>query len=57
MDSVDGRMPITECRLRTVSPKNKVAAKPKLLARRSPGESEFCLDHSAIAREMIASQY
>jgi hypothetical protein len=37
-DSVGGRLPNLECRVRTVSPKGKVVVKPKLLAGRSPEE-------------------
>jgi hypothetical protein len=46
-DSVEGRLVIVECRVRTVSSKGKVVVKPKLIARRSPEEAEFLDDLSA----------
>jgi uncharacterized cupin superfamily protein len=46
-DSVDGRLGVLECRVRTVSSKGKVAVKPKLIGRRSPEESEFLDDLTA----------
>lgn len=46
-DSVEGRLVIIECRVRTVSSKGKVVVKPKLIARRSPEEAEFLDDLSA----------
>jgi hypothetical protein len=46
-DSVEGRLPILECRVRTVSSKGKVVVKPKLIARRSPVEAEFLDDLAA----------
>ena len=46
-DSVEGRLSITECRVRTVSSKGKVVVKPKLIARRSPEEAEFLDDLAA----------
>jgi hypothetical protein len=46
-DSVEGRLPILECRVRTVSSKGKVVVKPKLRARRSPEEAEFLDDLAA----------
>ena len=47
VDSVAGRMPIRECRVRTVTSKGKVVVKPKLIGRRSPEEAEFLDDLAA----------
>ena len=47
VDSVEGRLPILECRVRTVSSKGKVVVKPKLIARRSLEEAEFLDDLAA----------
>jgi hypothetical protein len=46
-DSVDGRLGVLECRVKTVSSKGKVVVKPKLIGRRSPEESEFLDDLTA----------
>jgi hypothetical protein len=46
-DSVDGRLCVLECRVRTVSSKGKVVVKPKLIGRRSTEESEFLDDLTA----------
>jgi hypothetical protein len=46
-DSVEGRLHILECRVRTISSKVKVVVKPKLMARRSPEKAEFLEDLAA----------
>jgi hypothetical protein len=46
-DSVECRLPILECRVRTVSSKGKVVVKPKPIARRSLEEAEFLDDLAA----------
>ena len=46
-DSVAGRMPIVECRVRTVTSKGKVVVKPKVIGRRSPEEAGFLDDLAA----------
>jgi hypothetical protein len=43
-DSVEGRLSIAECAVRTVSSKGKVVVKPKLIKRLSPEEAEFLDD-------------
>lgn len=46
-DSVQGRLSILECRVRTVSSKGKIVVKPKLIGRRSTEEAEFLDDLAA----------
>ena len=46
-DSVAGRMPISECHVRTVTSKGKVVVKPKVIGRRSPEEAGFLDDLAA----------
>ena len=46
-DTVAGRMPIVECRVRTVTSKGKVVVKPKVIGRRSPEEAGFLDDLAA----------
>jgi hypothetical protein len=46
-DSATGREAILECRVKTVSSKNKIVVKPKLIGRRSPEEAAFLDDIAA----------
>ena len=43
-DSFEGRRPVTECMVRTVTAKGKVVVKPKHMSHRSPEEEEFLDD-------------
>lgn len=43
-DSVSGRRPVLECRVKTVTSKSKTVVKPKLIGRRSPEEAAFLDD-------------